>query len=219
VATSRGQAQENRSRWGPSSTGWTRDGGLLPRKLAIDKGTLLRPASAGQVIQIAAPLAACQAGPPSPGRSAAEKAGRRVERKRQEVYVCRTVEEKPRPPEQPRHRQVYISLCFERLVPGDPRVGVRGPRGRLLSTLSPGPRRWRPPSTAGDSSDGRRFRITHPFHPLNGQEYELVGFAHTWGEHRVFFRKPGDQRVSLVDRPVSPTTGGGAVPSSWRKAL
>ena len=27
------------------------------------------------------------------------------------------------------------------------------------------------------------------------QEYELVGFAHTWGEHRVFFRKPADQRV------------------------
>jgi hypothetical protein len=30
---------------------------------------------------------------------------------------------------------------------------------------------------------------------LNGEEYELVGFTHTWGEHRVFFRKPGDQRV------------------------
>jgi hypothetical protein len=30
---------------------------------------------------------------------------------------------------------------------------------------------------------------------LNGEEFELVGFAHTWGEHRVFFRKPGDQRV------------------------
>ncbi|HTW10517.1 MAG TPA: DUF5372 family protein [Acidimicrobiales bacterium] len=37
--------------------------------------------------------------------------------------------------------------------------------------------------------------MTHPFHPLKGKEYELVGFAHTWGEHRVFFRKPGDQRV------------------------
>jgi len=30
---------------------------------------------------------------------------------------------------------------------------------------------------------------------LKGEEYELVGFAHTWGEHRVFFRKPDDQRV------------------------
>ncbi len=23
----------------------------------------------------------------------------------------------------------------------------------------------------------------------------MVGFAHTWGEHRVFFRETGDQRV------------------------
>jgi Family of unknown function (DUF5372) len=23
----------------------------------------------------------------------------------------------------------------------------------------------------------------------------LVGFAHTWGENRVFFRLPGDQRI------------------------
>jgi Family of unknown function (DUF5372) len=30
---------------------------------------------------------------------------------------------------------------------------------------------------------------------LRGEEYELVGFAHTWGEHRVFFRRPADQRV------------------------
>ncbi|MDA8075513.1 MAG: DUF5372 family protein [Actinomycetota bacterium] len=37
--------------------------------------------------------------------------------------------------------------------------------------------------------------MTHPFHPLRGEEYELVGFAHTWGEHRVFFRETGDQRV------------------------
>ena len=22
-----------------------------------------------------------------------------------------------------------------------------------------------------------------------------MGFAHTWGEHRVFFRKPGEQRI------------------------
>jgi hypothetical protein len=54
---------------------------------------------------------------------------------------------------------------------------------------------YRPPSTAQAGSDRQRFRITHPFHPLKGEEYELVGFAHTWGEHRVFFRKPADQRV------------------------
>ncbi len=37
--------------------------------------------------------------------------------------------------------------------------------------------------------------MTHPFHPLYGQEFELVGYAHTWGEHRVFFRAPGETRV------------------------
>lgn len=26
----------------------------------------------------------------------------------------------------------------------------------------------------------------------------MVGFTHTWGEHRVFFRKPGDQRIYSV---------------------
>lgn len=30
---------------------------------------------------------------------------------------------------------------------------------------------------------------------MKGKEYELVGFAHTWGEHRVFFRETGDQHV------------------------
>jgi Family of unknown function (DUF5372) len=30
---------------------------------------------------------------------------------------------------------------------------------------------------------------------LKGEEYELVGFAHTWGEHRVFFHDPAGQRV------------------------
>jgi hypothetical protein len=35
----------------------------------------------------------------------------------------------------------------------------------------------------------------HPFHPLAGREFELVAYAHTWGEHRVFFRAPGDERV------------------------
>jgi len=26
----------------------------------------------------------------------------------------------------------------------------------------------------------------------------MVGFAHTWGEHRVFFCKPGDRRIYSV---------------------
>ena len=26
----------------------------------------------------------------------------------------------------------------------------------------------------------------------------MVGYAHTWGEHRVFYRKPDDQRVYSI---------------------
>ena len=32
-----------------------------------------------------------------------------------------------------------------------------------------------------------RFRISHPFHPLRGTEYELVTRKLTWGEDRVFY--------------------------------
>jgi hypothetical protein len=32
-----------------------------------------------------------------------------------------------------------------------------------------------------------RFRITHPFHPLRGTEYELVTRKFNWGEDRVFY--------------------------------
>jgi len=30
---------------------------------------------------------------------------------------------------------------------------------------------------------------------LAGQEFELLGFSHSWGEDRVFFRVPGEPRV------------------------
>jgi hypothetical protein len=30
---------------------------------------------------------------------------------------------------------------------------------------------------------------------LAGQEFELVGYAHTWGEHRVFYREARSERV------------------------
>jgi hypothetical protein len=43
----------------------------------------------------------------------------------------------------------------------------------------------------------RRFRIIHPFHPWSGQEFELVIYLHTWGEHRAYFHKEGDHLVSV----------------------
>ena len=34
----------------------------------------------------------------------------------------------------------------------------------------------------------RRFRVTHPFHPLFQQEFELVSYRQNWGENRVWFQ-------------------------------
>jgi hypothetical protein len=47
-------------------------------------------------------------------------------------------------------------------------------------------------STAG------RFRITHPFHPLRGAEYELVTRKLTWGEDRVFYYDSNGKLKSLL---------------------
>ena len=43
-----------------------------------------------------------------------------------------------------------------------------------------------------------RFRITHPFHPLCGAEYDLVTRRLTWGEDRVFYYDPGERLKSLL---------------------
>ena len=47
-------------------------------------------------------------------------------------------------------------------------------------------------------STGGRFRITHPFHPLRGAEYELVTRKLTWGEDRVYFYDPSGNLKSLM---------------------
>jgi hypothetical protein len=45
--------------------------------------------------------------------------------------------------------------------------------------------------------------VNHPFHPLFGQQFELVSIHHAWEEHRVYYYvSPGHLR-SL---PVSWTT-------------
>ncbi len=33
---------------------------------------------------------------------------------------------------------------------------------------------------------------------MTGQRFEVVAYAHTWGEHRVFFHKPVDERVYSI---------------------
>ncbi|MCP3994226.1 MAG: hypothetical protein GY722_04050 [bacterium] len=46
-------------------------------------------------------------------------------------------------------------------------------------------------------------RVTHPFHPLFGEEYVLVDRRRTWGEDRVYFH---DQTGSLRRLPASWTS-------------
>ncbi|MCP4243197.1 MAG: hypothetical protein GY772_21795 [bacterium] len=43
----------------------------------------------------------------------------------------------------------------------------------------------------------RRFRVTHPFHPLFGHEFELVDYRNCWAEDRVFYVDEADQVRSL----------------------
>ncbi|MGO8947563.1 MAG: DUF5372 family protein [Ktedonobacterales bacterium] len=31
------------------------------------------------------------------------------------------------------------------------------------------------------------FTVTHPFHPLYGQQFEILNYRHNWGEYRVTF--------------------------------
>ena len=47
-------------------------------------------------------------------------------------------------------------------------------------------------------STASRFRITHPFHPRHGTEYELVTRKLTWGEDRVFYYDSSGKLKSLL---------------------
>ena len=63
-----------------------------------------------------------------------------------------------------------------------------------------GVRRWRcpPSSTTPDPHDRyRRVRVTHPFHPLCGQDFEFVVYRQNWGEDRVHLHDENGQLFSL----------------------
>jgi hypothetical protein len=40
-------------------------------------------------------------------------------------------------------------------------------------------------NTPDASAERRRFRVTHPFHPLFGRQYDLIDYRHFWAEDRV----------------------------------
>ena len=88
---------------------------------------------------------------------------------------------------------LWLSLAFECGW-----SGRRRPCGHTLChhTVAPWPLpalpfwplRSLPPTTTGNASEsGGRFRITHPFHPLVGTEYEMIAHQRNWGEDRIIY--------------------------------
>ncbi|HWR88050.1 MAG TPA: DUF5372 family protein [Acidiferrobacterales bacterium] len=43
----------------------------------------------------------------------------------------------------------------------------------------------------------QRFRVTHPYHPLFGEEFDLVQHTQNWGEDRVWFHDASGRLRSL----------------------
>ncbi len=60
--------------------------------------------------------------------------------------------------------------------------------------------RWIDSSIARDADDLSglsRVRVTHPFHPWAGQEFEFVKRRHNWRADRVYVRDGAGELVSL----------------------
>src|SRR3954447_1202054 len=72
---------------------------------------------------------------------------------------------------------------------GDHRPAARG-RAALVGHCprTARRRRSRKPSTARRPRRATTFRVTHPFHPLRGREFELVDRRQAWGEDRVYYQ-------------------------------
>ena len=81
--------------------------------------------------------------------------------------------------------------------------GPRCPAGRSApAPIGPGPYSSRAASTtvltaahAGEVTGP--VRVTHPFHPLHGQELDVLAQRVQWGEGRVFYRGSQGHRASL----------------------
>src|SRR6266498_2638479 len=93
-----------------------------------------------------------------------------------------------------------------------PAPGVGVPRSVASPGTRRGPcrpsaprRRWTESSTAGDPQGAPgRVRVTHPFHPLSGREFDFAFRRTTWGEDRVLFID-GDGNI-------------GGLPAGWTDA-
>src|SRR6266545_2074167 len=57
---------------------------------------------------------------------------------------------------------------------------------------------WTQPSTTPSPSLAEGvFTVTHPFHPLCGQQFEMLSYRHNWGEYRVTFYQTPDRVRAL----------------------
>ncbi len=65
----------------------------------------------------------------------------------------------------------------------------------------------------------RAFRVTHPFHPLFGREFELVHCRQCWGEDRVFYLDEGEELRSIPARWTSVDAGDPLVVISAGRSL
>ena len=75
-------------------------------------------------------------------------------------------------------------------------------------------------SNAPDADrEQRRFRVTHPFHPLLGREFELLHCRQCWGEDRVFYLDEGGELRSLPARWTSEDAGDPLVVISAGRSL
>jgi hypothetical protein len=62
------------------------------------------------------------------------------------------------------------------------------------------------------------FKVTHPFHPLNGQEFTLIDQRKTWGEDRVYFYDSAGTLRHLPSGWTSVLTAGAYAPLSAARA-
>jgi hypothetical protein len=57
---------------------------------------------------------------------------------------------------------------------------------------------WSIQSKAPDPNfEKQMFRVTHPFHPLYGKEFEIIEYRCGWEEERVWFYKQ-DETVGTI---------------------
>ena len=71
------------------------------------------------------------------------------------------------------------------------------------------------------NSEAQTFEVTHPFHPLRGQLFELVTWRHNWADERVYYHDEGGILRSLSLKwtslaPVDPFVSVSAGRSAFR---